>query len=176
MLMFLNQTMNSLCKAVEVSKKMLEDYQGALEDLDKADVLEPNNVFTLQSCEDVKKMLEDYQGALEDLDKADVLEPNNAFTLITHAYTNWSLNNYQIALHTMEKVHVLEQNNHFILQIQNLLKWMLTEYQPMIEPLQCNSNIRLFTYDELNFLNFLEKGLLGEMYESRWEGLITRKW
>jgi tetratricopeptide (TPR) repeat protein len=60
---------------------MLEDYQGTLEDLDKANVLEPNNAFFLRSCGEVKRNLKDYQGALEDLDKADVLEPNNAFTL-----------------------------------------------------------------------------------------------
>jgi len=66
-----------------------------LEDLDKVDVLEPNNAFTLQSRGDVKrklkyyqgalkdldKMLEDYRGALEDLNKADVFESNNPFTL-----------------------------------------------------------------------------------------------
>jgi len=55
-----------------------------LKDLNKADVLEPNNAFTLRSCGDVKKMLKEYQGALEDLDKVDVLEPNNAFTLRNH--------------------------------------------------------------------------------------------
>ncbi len=54
---------------------MLHDYQGALEDLDKVDVLEPNNAFTLQRHGEMKIMLKDYQGALEDLDKADVLEP-----------------------------------------------------------------------------------------------------
>jgi tetratricopeptide (TPR) repeat protein len=62
-------------------KRMLKDYQGALENLDKADVLEPNNAFTLGNCGNVKKMLKDYQGALEDLDKVYVLEPNHAFTL-----------------------------------------------------------------------------------------------
>jgi hypothetical protein len=43
-----------------------------LEDLDKADVLEPNNANTLQFRENVQKMLDDHQGALEDFDKADV--------------------------------------------------------------------------------------------------------
>jgi tetratricopeptide (TPR) repeat protein len=52
-----------------------------LEDLDKADVLEPNNIFTLQCCGNVKMILKDYQRALKDLDKVDVFEPNNAFTL-----------------------------------------------------------------------------------------------
>jgi tetratricopeptide (TPR) repeat protein len=152
-------------------KRILNDYQGALEDLNKANVFKPNNANTLKIRGDVKRMLKDYQGALEDLDKADVLQPNNAFTLITHANTNWSLNNYQIALDTMEKVHVLQPNNHFILQTQNWLKWMLTEYQPMIESLQSNSSIRLFAYDELNFRKFLGRGLFGEVYESRWKGI-----
>ncbi len=52
-----------------------------MDDLDKVDVFEQNNAFTLRSRGDVKRILKDYQGALEDLDKANVLEPNNAFTL-----------------------------------------------------------------------------------------------
>ncbi|CAK9877013.1 unnamed protein product [Sphagnum jensenii] len=60
---------------------MLKDYQGSLEDLDKANVLEPNDAFTLQVRGDVKMILNDYQGTLEDLHKADVLKPNDAFTL-----------------------------------------------------------------------------------------------
>ncbi len=48
---------------------MLNDYQGALKDLDKADVLEPNNAITLAVRGNVKYMLHDYQRALEDLDK-----------------------------------------------------------------------------------------------------------
>jgi tetratricopeptide (TPR) repeat protein len=56
---------------------MLDEYQRALEDFHKGDVLEPSNATTLKICGDVKKMLHDYQGALEDLDKVDVLESNN---------------------------------------------------------------------------------------------------
>jgi hypothetical protein len=40
--------------------KMLEDYQGTLEDLDKVDGLKPNNAFPLQCRGNVKRMLEDY--------------------------------------------------------------------------------------------------------------------
>jgi hypothetical protein len=39
---------------------MLKDYQGALEDLDKANVLEPNDVFILTIHGNVKYMLDDY--------------------------------------------------------------------------------------------------------------------
>jgi hypothetical protein len=38
---------------------MMQDYQGALEDLNKADVFELNNAFTLRSRANVKRMLED---------------------------------------------------------------------------------------------------------------------
>jgi hypothetical protein len=39
---------------------MLDDNEGALKDLDKADGLEPNNAFTLRNRGDVKRMLENY--------------------------------------------------------------------------------------------------------------------
>jgi hypothetical protein len=51
-----------------------------LEDLDKANVLEPNHVVTLTISGNVKYMLDDYQGTLEDFDNANVLEANTAFT------------------------------------------------------------------------------------------------
>ncbi len=35
---------------------MLKDYQGALKDLDKANILEPNNAFILRTCGDVKTL------------------------------------------------------------------------------------------------------------------------
>jgi tetratricopeptide (TPR) repeat protein len=60
---------------------MLKDSQGTLEDLNRTNVLEPNNVITLQWRGNIKKILKDYQGALEDLNKVDVFEPNNVITL-----------------------------------------------------------------------------------------------
>jgi len=87
-----------------------------LNDLDKADVLEPNNAFTLRSRGDVKKMLKDYQGALNDLDKADVLEPNNAFTLRSRGDVKRMLKDYQGVLNDLYKADVLEPNNAFTLR------------------------------------------------------------
>jgi tetratricopeptide (TPR) repeat protein len=54
---------------------MLGDYKGALDDLNKADQLDPNDVDTLRWRGLTKKMLGDYNGALNDLDKADQLMP-----------------------------------------------------------------------------------------------------
>jgi hypothetical protein len=55
---------------------MLKD-QGALEDLDKVDVLGPNDAFTLRTRGDLKRMLKDYQGASETIVKVHHLQPND---------------------------------------------------------------------------------------------------
>ncbi len=78
-------------------KNMLKDYQGALEDFDKVDVLEPKNDFTLNNCGGVKNMF-DYQGTMEDFDKANVLESNIAFILNSLRDIKNILKNYQGAL------------------------------------------------------------------------------
>ncbi len=69
-----------------------------MEDLEKADVLEPNNALTLRTRGNVKYMLHDYQEALEDVDKADVLEPSDAFTLRSRGNVKMMLKKYQGAL------------------------------------------------------------------------------
>jgi Flp pilus assembly protein TadD len=114
---------------------VLDDYQGALEDLDKADVLEPNNAFTLRIRGDLKYMLHDYQGALQDLNKADVLEPNNAFTLRTHGNVKYMLDDYQGALEDLDKADVLEPNNAFTLRSRGNVKYRLDDYQGSLEDL-----------------------------------------
>jgi len=42
---------------------------------------------------------------------------------------------------------------------------------PTIKSLQFNSNIRVFTYDELDLQKCLGKGVFVEVYESRWKGM-----
>jgi tetratricopeptide (TPR) repeat protein len=66
-----------------MSKICWKNYHGALEDLEKINVLDANNVVILSNLGNVKQMSKDYQGALEDFDKVNVLESNNAFNLKT---------------------------------------------------------------------------------------------
>jgi hypothetical protein len=51
-----------------------------LEELDKVDIINPNDAFILNIHGYVKNILKDYQGSFKDFDKVDVLEPKNAFT------------------------------------------------------------------------------------------------
>jgi len=59
-LWIITKSMFNKPKVHHVVKRMLKDYQRALEDLDNVDVLEPNNAFILKNREDVKYMLYDY--------------------------------------------------------------------------------------------------------------------
>jgi tetratricopeptide (TPR) repeat protein len=63
-----------------VVKKNLNDYQGALQNLNIANDLEENNAPILQWLGDVIRMLEDYEGALECFDQA------NALVQMIHAF------------------------------------------------------------------------------------------
>jgi hypothetical protein len=56
--------MQLFCIGVKNVKRMFSDNQGALKDLDKANVFEPNNAFTLQSYGDANNMLKDYEPTL----------------------------------------------------------------------------------------------------------------
>ncbi|KAH9547401.1 hypothetical protein CY35_11G032700 [Sphagnum magellanicum] len=114
---------------------MLHDYQGALEDLDKADVLQPNKACILKIRGDVKRFLKDYQGALEDLDKADVFEPNNASTLGIRGNVKSKLNDDQGALEDLDKADVLEPNNAFTLRSRGNVKYKLHDYRGALEEL-----------------------------------------
>jgi len=111
----------------------LDDYQGALEDLDKADALESNNAFTLTICGDVKKMLHDYQGALEELDKINVLEQNSASTLKKRGDVKRLLHDYQGALEDLDKANVFQPNHAFTLITYGHTNWSLDKYQMTLQ-------------------------------------------
>ncbi|CAK9205021.1 unnamed protein product [Sphagnum troendelagicum] len=92
---------------------MLEDYQGALENFDKAHALEPNNASILSSRGDAKRLLEDYERALEDLGKANIVEPNDALTLDIQIGVN-KLKECTISTMGSSSIHV-HQKDHEIM-------------------------------------------------------------
>ncbi len=58
-------------------KRSLGDFEGSFMDLDAADKLRPNHVFTLVHRALVKRQLKDYMGSLRDLEKAIELSPKD---------------------------------------------------------------------------------------------------
>jgi tetratricopeptide (TPR) repeat protein len=106
-----------------------------LEDLDKANDVEPNNAFTLGHRGDVKRMLKDFQGALEDLNMAHVLDPSNAFTLRIRGDVKRMVKDYQGALGDFHKADILEAHDAFTLGSRGAIKRMLKDYQGALEDL-----------------------------------------
>jgi tetratricopeptide (TPR) repeat protein len=115
---------------------MLKVYQGALEDLDKANVLQPNNADTLKVCGAIKRMLNDYQGALEDLDKANVLQPNNADTLKVRGAIKRNMDDYEGALEDLDKADFLEPNDVFTLTVYAHMNLSANKYQAALEAIE----------------------------------------
>ncbi len=70
---------------------MMGQFAAALQDLDRADVLKPNNAFCLRGRGATLRQMGQYAAALGDLDRADALEPDNAFTHQTRGAVRWRL-------------------------------------------------------------------------------------
>jgi serine/threonine protein kinase len=66
-----------------------------LEDLNKADVLEPNDAFTLTAYAHMNLSVNKYQAALEAIDKLHFLQPNDGFILQDRKWLKWMFDEYQ---------------------------------------------------------------------------------
>jgi hypothetical protein len=67
-----------------------------VEELDKVDIIDRNNVFILNSHGYVKNILRDYQRSFKDFDNANVLKSKNAFTFSKRNFVLYKqkINNY----------------------------------------------------------------------------------
>ena len=66
-----------MCNSAGDAKNNLNDYQGALYDIDKIIEFNPNNDEYYYFRGYTKYILEDYYGALDDFNKAIELNPDN---------------------------------------------------------------------------------------------------
>lgn len=103
-------------------KRRMVDSKKTLQDLNKVDILEPNNAFILSTRGDVKKRLYDYQRVLQNLDKSHDLEPNNAFTSRTRGDVKKRFYDCQGVWQDLKKAHDLKPNNAFILKTHGDVK------------------------------------------------------
>jgi tetratricopeptide (TPR) repeat protein len=62
-------------------KQELKFYEGALLDLDKVNILQHDNMFTLFIWRFVRLLLKDYEGALMDFDQANIIERDDTTNL-----------------------------------------------------------------------------------------------
>jgi hypothetical protein len=100
----------------------LQDCQGALEDLNEVNVLEPNDASILKLQIHVQQNLHEHQGSLEVLDKVDVFARSYSFTLKGQ---ECMCEDYQRTLEEFEDANYLEPNV-VITRIKEVIHMVLT--------------------------------------------------
>jgi tetratricopeptide (TPR) repeat protein len=118
-----------------VTKRRMSRHEEALQDLDRADALQPNNALTLRARGDTMSMLGRYEEALQDLDRANSREPNDPFTLTVRGDTERMLGKHEEALQDLDRADALQPNNAFTLTSRGETKRSLGKYEEALQDL-----------------------------------------
>ena len=104
------------------AKRRVGDFAGAIEYLDKALELEPEDAWALRSRGEAKRMLDDFGGAFADLNLALELEPKNAFALTSRGAALKELGVFEGAMSDLDEALKLEPENALALSIRDNLQ------------------------------------------------------
>lgn len=110
-------------------------YQEGLQDLNRANHLDPNNAAILSSRGYTKRRLGQDEEALEDLDMADQLDPHDAMTLRTLGYVRRKLGQYPWALQDLDRADELQPDDAFTLRTRGDIKRTLGMYPGALQDL-----------------------------------------
>ncbi len=114
------------------AKHFLKDYQGAINDLNKAIEIDPQYSDAYTNRGAAKDELEDYQGAIGDFTKAIEIEPQDAFAYYNRGNAKYELGDYQAAIADYNQA--IEINPHYAGAYFNrgIAKRNLKDYQGAI--------------------------------------------
>jgi tetratricopeptide (TPR) repeat protein len=101
----------------------LRRYEEALQDLNRALELDPNNTQALGLRGNTYLTMKRYEQALRDLNRALQLDPNNAQTLGLRGDTYRKMKRYEQALQDFTRGLQLDPNNTTVLARRKLLPW-----------------------------------------------------
>eukprot|EP00884_Botryococcus_braunii_P015942 jgi/Botrbrau1/3030/Bobra.0070s0026.1 len=98
-------------RELALEKACQNQYEEALQDLNVADKLQPNDAVTLGHRGYILRVLRRFDEALQDLSQAVGLEPNDAHTRWSRAETLRSLGRYKEALSDLNQAVILDPNH-----------------------------------------------------------------
>eukprot|EP00884_Botryococcus_braunii_P011186 jgi/Botrbrau1/20068/Bobra.200_1s0072.1 len=107
----------------------------ALQDLDQADRLQPNDAWTLKHRGATKLDMGRRQEALQDLDQADSLQPNDAWTLKHRGATKRDMGRHQEALQDLDQADRLQPNDAWTLKHRGATKGAMGRHQEALQDL-----------------------------------------
>eukprot|EP00884_Botryococcus_braunii_P009615 jgi/Botrbrau1/18655/Bobra.0493s0001.1 len=110
-------------------------HQEALQDLDQADRLQPNDAWTLKHPGAIKLAMGRHQEALQDLDQADRLQPNDAWTLKHRGATKMVMGRHQEALQDLDQADSLEPNDAWTLKHSGAIKLAMGRLEKALQDL-----------------------------------------
>jgi uncharacterized protein YutE (UPF0331/DUF86 family) len=111
-------------------KKVLKDYQVALDDLDKVYIQWTKSALSLRTCAHEKKVFKEDGRPFEILDKHDVIKPSIAHIL--RIFINMSNKCWIIMKNlsrTLTRLMFLNQTMHSLWKLVENAKYMLHDYQ-----------------------------------------------
>eukprot|EP00884_Botryococcus_braunii_P009616 jgi/Botrbrau1/18656/Bobra.0493s0002.1 len=146
----------------------------ALQDLDQADRLQPNDAFTLKFHGATKRAMGRHEEALQDLDQADRLQPNDAFTLTLCGATKLAMDRLEEALQDLDKADRLRPNDAFTLLMRGAVQWKRGQLPAALRDLE--KALRLYGDDDGDVLALraVVKLELGDPEGARQDALRAR--
>lgn len=123
-----------LCSAAE-AKIRKDNYEGAKQDVLKANQIDLNDAFTLKCRGRAKLLLKQNQEALEDLERADKLDANDSFTLRHLGAAKQQLGVHKEALDYLNRADEQEPFNVLTLKHRALAKYKLQDYVGALDDL-----------------------------------------
>ncbi len=138
-------------------KRLLERFEEALDDFDRADQLEPNNAAILRDRGVTKRRLNNHAGSIEDLNRANQQLPNDAFLLRNRGMAKRGVHDHAGALEDLNSADKIEPNNALTLRNRGATKRSMLDYEGALEDLNLADKIEgdnIFTLRNRAIVNF----------------------
>lgn len=114
------------------AKYFLEDYVGAIADLNQVIILSPQNTKAYSLRKDSKLILQDYEGVIQDCNILIELEPGNIYTYMDRGKAKFFLYDDRGAIEDFNKVIYLSANFHEAYLFRGFSKFILKDYRGAI--------------------------------------------
>lgn len=115
------------------AKFNMKDYNGAIEDYNKAIELNPNSSISYLGRAKVKYEIKNYKEAFDDADKSIKLDPSNLDSYLTRGSARFLLGDWLSAYEDYNKVIEADQDNIFAYILRGIVQDHLGDYKNSIK-------------------------------------------
>ena len=110
-----------------------EDYEWAIEDLNKAITLDPTDTATYYLRGLAKNMVHDYKGAIQDFNKTIELDPKNIIAYGNRGLVKYDSEDYEWAIEDFDRMIELDPTNAIAYGKRGMIKTDMDNYEGAIQ-------------------------------------------